>query len=108
MGLQPQLFTFQEYCQANEVDPRQEYIDWTVETETLETLRAKEPWRPFPTRLDFELAEVALDSHMNQRQIQQILSIVRQVIPGNADEYESFTIRNARDLANMWNKARDA
>ncbi|KAF8887442.1 hypothetical protein CPB84DRAFT_1816617 [Gymnopilus junonius] len=61
-----------------------------------------EPWKPFRTCLDFELAELMLDSNMNSQQSGTLLSLIRRVIeqPGN------FTLLNMDDLEKVWNHAR--
>lgn len=56
----PELYSFAEYCN----------IESTGEDQQLEEAEApgslsQEPWRPFPTCLDFEFSEVILDTHMN-------------------------------------------
>lgn len=62
------------------------------------------PWRPFPTRLDFELAEVMLDGHLNSHQIERVISIVHQVTP-TPDNSGRFTLKNASDLSHIWDYA---
>lgn len=61
-----------------------------------------EPWKPFRTRLDFELAELMLDSNMNAEQSGTLLSLIRKVLeqPGN------FTLSNTDDLEKVWDHAR--
>lgn len=61
-----------------------------------------EPWKPFRTRLDFEIAELMLDSNMNSEQSGTLLSLIRRVLeqPGN------FTLSGTDDLEKVWDHAR--
>src|SRR6266567_4340245 len=36
------------------------------------------PWHPFHSRLDFEVAEFALSSHLNKSETETLLSIIRR------------------------------
>ncbi|KAJ3500219.1 hypothetical protein NLJ89_g9890 [Agrocybe chaxingu] len=56
------------------------------------------PWKPFRTRLDFEIAEIILDTHMNSKQTKTLLSLIRCCI----ETPEGFTIRNVKDLSDTW------
>ena len=53
-----------------------------------------EPWRPFSTREDFDFAELAHDTKLNQKQIERLIDIFNrcQKSPG------PFTIRKHSDL----------
>ena len=53
-------------------------------------------------KLDFELAEVMLDAHMNAQQTEKLLALIHQVIQNP----ESFTLANLKDLSNVWEFAR--
>lgn len=61
-----------------------------------------EPWKPFRTRLDFEIAELMLDSHMNAQQSGALLSLIRKVI----DQPINFTLSSTDDLEKVWDHAR--
>lgn len=70
----------------------------------------KRPWHPFPTRTDFELAEVMLDGHLNKEQIERILSVFWIANPINHENNldvsdDRLTIHNAADLTHIWNHA---
>ncbi|KAJ3509094.1 hypothetical protein NLJ89_g5404 [Agrocybe chaxingu] len=62
-----------------------------------------EPWKPFRTRLDFELAEFMQDARLNEEQIGDLLSLISRCIKSP----ESLTISGADDLANVWKHARE-
>lgn len=62
----------------------------------------EEPWGPFRTRLDFEIAELALTTHMNKKQITRLLSLFKRCIEDPGD----FTISNATELESTWDLAR--
>lgn len=59
-------------------------------------------WHPFSSRLDFEIAELIQDTHMNSRQTDALLSLIRQCI----DQPESYTLKNSKDLKEIWTAAR--
>ncbi|TFK20674.1 hypothetical protein FA15DRAFT_719445, partial [Coprinopsis marcescibilis] len=61
-----------------------------------------EPWRPFRTRLDFELASFMQDNNLNQPQKARLLTLIREAI----EKPRSFTIEDSRDLENIWTAAR--
>lgn len=93
-------YSFEEFCN----DPDEEKEDYRV---VLEQFAHRTPWSPFPTRIDFELAEVMLDSHMNANHIDRLISLFRQAIP-NPNESEAFTLTSNSDLAQIWDIARTA
>ncbi|TFK18477.1 hypothetical protein FA15DRAFT_253053 [Coprinopsis marcescibilis] len=86
--LQPEVITSDEYLDriptSNDLPPN------------------PEPWRPFRTRLDFELASFMQDNNLNQPQKARLLTLIREAIekPG------SFTIEDSQDLENIWTVAR--
>lgn len=61
----------------------------------------REPWAPFRTRLDFEVAELALSTHMNRGQINTLLSLLEKC----AEAPKSLTLRSATDLEKVWEAA---
>ncbi|KAH6883656.1 hypothetical protein BKA70DRAFT_1378000 [Coprinopsis sp. MPI-PUGE-AT-0042] len=63
-----------------------------------------EPWRPFRTRLDFELAELLEETNMNHRQKAALIKLFKRGIA----EPGEFTIIDEVDLAKTWSGARDA
>lgn len=95
-----QRFSFEDFCGQPEGE---EQNHETI----LASFTHQDPWRPFPTRLDFDLAEVMLDSHMNTEQMERTISLFRQVLP-NPENSAIFTISNGSDLSNMWNAARSS
>ncbi|CAA7262266.1 unnamed protein product [Cyclocybe aegerita] len=89
-GKAPDIFSFIDYCR----------MESTMEPRDLDPSLDKQPWRPFATRLNFEFAEVFLDSHMNQRQIDTLISLVHQ---SKADG-SVFTLIGVTDLTKIWDK----
>ncbi|KAF9034047.1 hypothetical protein BJ165DRAFT_1410070 [Panaeolus papilionaceus] len=49
------------------------------------------PWRPFRTRLDFEIADLMLETHMNRRQVDTAISLIHQAIGDRFEEFK-FTV----------------
>ncbi|EDR06114.1 uncharacterized protein LACBIDRAFT_329259 [Laccaria bicolor S238N-H82] len=88
-GHQPQFFSFDEY-KSNFQDL--DSVDIPVDPE---------PWKPFRSRLDFELAELILDTHMNKNQTNELISLIHQCIL----DPKSFTLKNEPDLSKIWENA---
>ncbi|KAF8896734.1 hypothetical protein CPB84DRAFT_1681981 [Gymnopilus junonius] len=68
-----------------------------------EPVADQEPWKPFRTRLDFEIAELMLDSHLNVGQSSVLLSLIRKAIAQPAD----FTLSSTDELEKFWTAARE-
>ena len=62
----------------------------------------KNPWRPFRTRIDFEIAELILATHMNKDQTTTFLELLHKI----AANPKCFTIENKNELDNTWEGAR--
>ncbi|KAF9044107.1 hypothetical protein BJ165DRAFT_1594751 [Panaeolus papilionaceus] len=62
------------------------------------------PWRPFRTRLDFEVAELMLNAHMNSRQIDTTISLIQDAI-GESTSSTQFTLTSRNDLNRIWDHA---
>lgn len=74
---------------------------YTKDPDARPTIEAN-PWHPFRTRLDFEIAELILSTHMNKGQIDTLFSLFNKCI----DNPESFTINSATELERTWTLAR--
>jgi hypothetical protein len=61
------------------------------------------PWRPFRTKLDFEIAEVMLDAHMNTAQTGRMLALIHDAVRCP----ETFTLVNLKHLSEIWDIARE-
>ena len=63
-----------------------------------------EPWKPFRSRLDYEVAALIHETHMNNSQTKTLLELIHRCIkdPG------SFTIDGATDLGKIWDHARSS
>ncbi|TFK20498.1 hypothetical protein FA15DRAFT_599615 [Coprinopsis marcescibilis] len=62
----------------------------------------KEPWRPFRTRPDIEIAELAQDARMNKKQTQRLIKLIQECV----SKPKSFTIIDEPDLSKTWEEAR--
>ncbi|EIW85524.1 hypothetical protein CONPUDRAFT_49167, partial [Coniophora puteana RWD-64-598 SS2] len=60
-----------------------------------------DPWHPFRSRLDFEVAELALDALMTKEQTSRLIKLIRRV----ADHREDFHIQDYKDLRQTWDAA---
>lgn len=101
-------YSFEFYCSAP-TEQTESTVDPANSSGTsMEPDSNKRPWHPFPTRTDFELAEVMLDAHLNRGQIERILSIIWKAMNGSENSNEAtdrVTIQNTADLDNIWDHA---
>jgi len=95
-GIPPQYYHFDDYC-GTESTP-----DVSSLPQSPERGEGDMPWRPFSTKLDFEMAEVMLDAHMNAAQIKRMLALVHEVVR----HPETFTLVNLKHLSDIWDVAR--
>ncbi|KAG2757672.1 hypothetical protein P692DRAFT_20677934, partial [Suillus brevipes Sb2] len=63
--------------------------------------RNNSPWEPFRTRLDFEIAEIALEAAMTKDQTNRLLDLVHQSASGN----DKFTLQNHDEVRSLWDIA---
>ncbi|KAG2126460.1 hypothetical protein BD769DRAFT_1652763 [Suillus cothurnatus] len=57
------------------------------------------PWRPFRTRIDFKVAELAHEAALTHEQIDQLIRLIHR------SRCELFTLRNHKDVRNTWDAA---
>lgn len=104
-GRQTDIYTFEYYCNGPDSEAT------ALNSSTATPLNSdKRPWAPFPTRTDFELAEVMLDGHLNRQQINRILTVFRKANPTDSNNNSEvsdnrLTIQNAADLTHIWDQA---
>ncbi|KAG1775023.1 hypothetical protein EV702DRAFT_936855, partial [Suillus placidus] len=60
-----------------------------------------EPWRPFHSRLEFEVTELALEAGLNNEQTDQLIKICHCCAVGK----EIFTFKNHKDIHVKWEAA---
>jgi hypothetical protein len=92
-----QLFHFDDYCGSESIP------DLANPPHSSPDIVETSPWRPFRTKLDFEVAELMLDAHMNAKQTERMLSLIHEA----AQHPERFTLVNLTDLSNIWDIARE-
>ncbi|KAJ7262834.1 hypothetical protein C8J57DRAFT_1436351 [Mycena rebaudengoi] len=61
----------------------------------------KEPWRPFRTRLDFEVAEFCELAMLNRDLTETLISLIRRC----GQNIKKFTINNQAELNELWDLA---
>ncbi|KAF9491816.1 hypothetical protein BDN71DRAFT_1578512 [Pleurotus eryngii] len=59
------------------------------------------PWSPFRSRLDFEVASLALDAALKKEHVETLISLLKRC----SQDPQQFTIQNAADIDDMWNLA---
>ncbi|KAG1735148.1 uncharacterized protein EDB91DRAFT_1348420 [Suillus paluster] len=60
-----------------------------------------QPWRPFQSRLKFDVAELALEAGLNNKQTDHLIKICHH----NSVGKEKFTFRNHKDIHSKWEAA---
>ncbi|KAG1905179.1 uncharacterized protein F5891DRAFT_1126021 [Suillus fuscotomentosus] len=65
------------------------------------TPRNNSPWEPFRMRLDFEVAEIALEAVMTKDQTNRLLDLFHRSATGN----DSFTLHNHDEVCSLWDFA---
>ncbi|PPQ74821.1 hypothetical protein CVT26_005455 [Gymnopilus dilepis] len=86
----PDTYSFDQYCSF----PQEPAPPFVVD---------KTPWRPFRTKIDFEVAEIMLDGHLNRRQIARMIDLIQKI----AANPESFTLENESEHEKIWKAARE-
>lgn len=59
------------------------------------------PWGPFQSRLEFEVAELALEAGLNNEQTDRLIQICHRCSSGK----DKFTFRNHKDIHGKWEAA---
>ncbi|KAF8148996.1 hypothetical protein K438DRAFT_2016359 [Mycena galopus ATCC 62051] len=60
-----------------------------------------QPWRPFRSQLDFELAEFCEHNMLNQNSTDTLISLIRRCML----DPDNFTLRSQNEVAELWNLA---
>lgn len=87
-GLPPRIVPFAEYDRARQPRPMPP---------------EQRPWEPFRSRLDFEIAEIALEAALNRSQLDRLIKLIHRV--AEKDEDDPFTILTAGEMKTMWDLA---
>ncbi|KAI0697352.1 hypothetical protein BC835DRAFT_1206783, partial [Cytidiella melzeri] len=66
------------------------------------TLLKAEPWKPFKTRLDFEVAELINQMKLNASHTDRLLKVFKRIMQNPSD----FTLESAADLNRHWQSAK--
>ena len=106
------IYSFDEYAEVSDKEardgPSNSNTDSNESVQLPSTMNLDRitPWHPFKTREDFEFAELALETHMNQRQIERLIEIIRKAAPENSQHLSPFSIHSYTDLSKLWEFAR--
>jgi hypothetical protein len=60
-----------------------------------------QPWSPFKSRLEFEIAEIMLEVGFNNQQTNRLVKLCHRCAVGK----EKLTFKNHKDIHNMWEAA---
>jgi hypothetical protein len=63
--------------------------------------RSASPWEPFRTRLDFEVAEIALTTAMTKDQTNRLFELMRRAVSAKED----FTLHSHDEVRTLWKMA---
>lgn len=88
----PKHFPFADYTSYNSLE-RDDTQDFQTN---------QEPWRPFNSRLDFEVAELILETHLNRNQTNSLLSLIKRC----TEDPSSFSLKNSKEIDEMWDASR--
>ncbi|KAG1779158.1 hypothetical protein EV702DRAFT_1178670 [Suillus placidus] len=61
----------------------------------------KKPWRPFKSRLEYEVAQIALEAALNNEQTDRLIKLCCRCAIGK----EKFTFENHKDIHKKWDAA---
>lgn len=107
---EPRVFSFEDYYDPlNDDDETATSANENTTSETPNTTtnireeNERLPWRPFRSRLDFELAELMQGANLNRGEIEILLGIINRII----DAPSQFSITSFTDLTKAWTLARD-
>ncbi|KAI0690406.1 hypothetical protein C8T65DRAFT_745808 [Cerioporus squamosus] len=91
---------FHPHSGCTSVDAR---LDHSVPPQMLDYTHINyEPWRPFATRLDYELAEFMLTTGLNQGDVNTLFDIINHIV---ADPRQ-LTVKSYQDVQKAWDLAR--
>ncbi|KAF9459908.1 hypothetical protein BDZ94DRAFT_1267182 [Collybia nuda] len=63
----------------------------------------QKPWKPFRSRLDFEVAELALDAALNKTQANQLIKLIQRAVDNS--DLDPFTLKNGAEMEKLWDRA---
>ncbi|KAG5637126.1 hypothetical protein DXG03_004549 [Asterophora parasitica] len=89
-GRAPKFETFKEY------DANNQTYDNSVPQEGT-------PWAPFRSRLDFEVAELALDAALSTKQLEVLVKLMRRAAEDNPQD--PFTLKSSGEVKKLWDLA---
>ncbi|KAE9393198.1 hypothetical protein BT96DRAFT_967228 [Gymnopus androsaceus JB14] len=85
---QPSIIPFEGYGKHEEIGP-------------ICPPKHSRPWHPWRSHVDFDAAELALDCHMNERQTNRLVELLRCVAFG----LDNFTLKNYDEIQTTWDQA---
>ncbi|KAE9407194.1 hypothetical protein BT96DRAFT_963207 [Gymnopus androsaceus JB14] len=85
---QPSIIPFEDYGKREEIGP-------------ICPPKHSRPWHPWRSRVDFDAAALALDCHMNERQTNKLVELLRCVAFG----LNNFTLKNYDEIQTTWDQA---
>ena len=100
-GQQPQHFSFDDYQEMYGFSADDIPLDNTATFQD-EPKNQRAPWWPFSSQLDFEIAELIQETHMNERQTNSLIELINKCIEHSSD----FTLKNNKDIKSIWQTAR--
>ena len=59
------------------------------------------PWRPFRTRLDFEVAEFSLNAGLSENLTSSLIGLLEKC----SQHKDNFTVKSSKELNELWNIA---
>lgn len=62
-----------------------------------------EPWKPFRSRLDFEVAELILEAALNRSSADRLIKLIHRAADNN--DHDPFTLKNGGEMNKLWDGA---
>ena len=78
------------------------FQDFTRARAKLDIVPEDNPYKPFPSRLDFEFSKIALEAGLNAGHADSLIKLMRSVSDSN-----EFTLVSHGNMMNIWKKASD-
>lgn len=92
-----------QYHPQSKIDPKIQSFKQYATNHPQPIIPETEPWKPFRSRLDFEVAELVLEAALNRSQTDRLIKLFHRAAEENA--YDPFTLKNAKDLNELWDGA---
>lgn len=92
-----------EYHPNSGLEPKTERFEDYMQNRPPPVIPESEPWKPFRSRLDFEVSELILEAALNRSQADRLIKLIHRAAENN--DHDPFTLQNGADMNKMWEYA---